>query len=116
MCFYNLPKTFLHIILLQFIVISSVLMMTGCYTDKKTSTGTIDIIVIFKIDVPVEKANSILFEKEYIFTEGIGSSKDKNHSLNSGHKYIVQVPKDRVTAFIVEMKNIPQVNEVYQAE
>jgi hypothetical protein len=113
---YNLSGTYSRIILLQFIVIISSLFMTGCYTDKKSSTTAVEMVVVFKSEVPVEKANSILFEREYIFSEGMDSSKGKKYSQETGPKFIVQVPKDKIAAFKIEMKNIPQIYEIYEAD
>ncbi len=113
---HHLSKTYSGIILLQFIVIFTAILTTGCYTDKKISPASVEMIVVFKIDVPVEKASSILFEKEYIFHEGIDSSKGKKYYQETGPKYIVQVPKDKLAAFNLEMKSIPQIYEIYQAD
>jgi len=96
-------------------VIISVI-LTGCYFTQKDTSPTIDMIVVFKKNVPVEKANSILFEKAYIFYEGMDSSKGKQYFQKTGPKYIVKVPPEKVTAFSDEMKNIFQVYEVYRAD
>ncbi|HPS86554.1 MAG TPA: hypothetical protein PLY36_07405 [Spirochaetota bacterium] len=113
-CYFS--GTYSRIILLQLIFIIAALLATACYTDKKISTTTLEMIVIFKADVPVEKANSILFEKEYIYHEGMDSSKGKKYFQETGPKFIVQVPKDKVETFNLEMKNIPQIYEIYQAD
>lgn len=110
-------KTFLAITVLtcSLFVITS-LIFTGCYLTKKDTSPTVDMIVVFKKNVPVEKANSILFEKGYIFYEGMDSSKGKQYYLTTGPKYIVKVPPEKVAAFIDETKNIFQVYEVYRAD
>jgi hypothetical protein len=106
-------------ILIPLFFIITITFMTGCYFDKKTSTasaGMIDIVVVFKPDVPVEKANSLLFEKEYIFHEGMDSSRGKKYYQETGPKYIVKVPMDKIEAFNAEMKVIPQIYEIYRAD
>jgi hypothetical protein len=92
------------------------LILPGCYFTQKDTSPTIDMIVVFKKNVQVEKANSILFEKGYIFFEGTDSSKGKAYFQNTGPKYIVKVPPDKITSFSEEMKNIFQVYEVYRAD
>ncbi len=103
------------IILMSGLIIPMVF-MTGCYMDKKTSPSAVDMVVVFKIDVPIEKASSILFEQEYIYHEGMDNSRDKKYSGETGPKYIVKVPKEKITLFNLEMKKFPQIYEVYQAD
>ena len=112
----SISVNYFRIILLQFIIVISAFFMTGCYTDKKVSPAEVDMVVVFKIDVPIEKASSILFEKEYIFHEGMDSSKGKQYFLKTGPKFIVKVPDHKIEAFHYEMKNIPQIYEIYQAD
>ncbi len=105
-----------RIILLQIVIFISALFIAGCYTDKKVSGTGIEMVVVFKLEVPVEKANSILFEKEYIYREGMDSSKGKKYFRETGPKFIVQVPKEKMEQFSLEMKGIPQIYEIYQAD
>lgn len=90
--------------------------LSGCYTDKKIAPGVVEMIVVFKNDVPIAKASSLLFEREYIFHEGMDGSRDKKYINRTGPKYIVQVPKEKITQFNLEMKGIAQIYEVYQAD
>ena len=60
-----LSGTYSRIILLQIVIFISALFIAGCYTDKKVSGTGIEMVVVFKLEVPVEKANSILFEKDF---------------------------------------------------
>lgn len=113
---FNKSATYSRIILLQVLVIISVFLLTGCYVDKKTSPATIDMIVVFSKDVPVEKASSIMFEHEYIFLEGSDSSKGKKYFQETGPKYIVKVPKEKLDVFNTEMKSIKQIYEFYRAD
>ena len=113
---YFLSGNYSRIIFLQFIFLIAALFMTGCYIDKKVTTTADEMVVVFKSEVPVEKANSILFEKEYIYREGMDNSKGKKYYQETGPKFIVQVPKDKLAAFNLEMKNIPQIYEIYQAD
>lgn len=115
---YNkyLSGIYSRIILFQIIFFISALFTAGCYTDKKISTTTAEMVVVFKLDIPVEKANSILFEREYIFHAGMDNSKGKKYFRETGPKFIVQVPKEKIEQFSLEMKGIPQIFEVYQAD
>jgi len=72
--------------------------------------------VVFKPDVPVEKASSILYEKEYIFHEGSDNSKGEQYYKQTGPKFIVQVPKDRLETFHLDLKDVPQIYEIYQPD
>jgi len=113
---YNILNTYSGITILQFVIIISAILLTGCWADKKINPSTVDMIVVFKSDVPMEKASSILFEKDFIFHEGSDSSKGKQYFKDTGPKYIVIVPKDKIETFNLEMKNIPQIYEIYQAD
>jgi len=104
------------IILVQFLLIITALLVSACYTDKKITPGISEMVVVFKKDIPVEQATSILFEKDYPFQEGMDSSKGKLYFKETGPKFIVQVPHEKVPDFRLEMKNIPQIYEVYQAD
>lgn len=111
-----LSGTYSRIILLQIVLFISAMLISGCYTDKKISTTSIEMVVVFKLDVPVEKANSILFEREYIFRSGMDKSRGKKYAHETGPKFIVQVPKEKIEQFNQEMKSIPQIFEVYRAD
>ena len=111
-----LSGTYSRIILLQILFFISALLITGCYVDKKTSSTAIEMVVVFKTEIPVEKANSILYEKEYIFHAGSDNSKGKKYSQETGPAFIVQVPKEKIEQFNLEMKTIPQIYEVYRAD
>ena len=100
----------------MFFLITASVLTTGCFTDRKKSPATIELVVVFKPDVPVEKASSILFEKEFIFHEGMDSSKGKQYYRETGPKFIVQVPKEKIETFHLQMKNIPQIYEIYQPD
>lgn len=97
-----------------FIIITTA--VPGCYLTTKDTSPTVDMVVVFKKNVPVEKADSILFEKGYIFYEGMDSSKGKQYYLRTGPKFIVKVPPEKVTVFSEEVENINQVFEVYRAD
>lgn len=111
-----LSGTYSRIILLQIVLFISTMLILGCYTDKKISTASIEMVVVFKTEVPVEKANSILFEREYIFHSGMDKNRGKKYAHETGPEFIVQVPKEKIEQFRQEMKSIPQIFEVYQAE
>lgn len=111
-----LKGTYSRIIFMQIILYISALFIAGCYVDKKTSSTAIEMVVVFKTEIPVEKANSILYEKEYIFHVGSDNSKGKKYSQETGPKFIVQVPKEKIEQFNLEMKTIPQIYEVYRAD
>jgi len=111
-----LSNSYRQIIIYQIILILTAALVSGCYTAKKNSSTDIEMVVVFKIDVPIEKASSLLFEKEYIFHTGMDNSKGKKYSQETGPKYIVQVPKDKIDAFNLDMKSIPQIYEIYQAD
>lgn len=108
---YNLLSLSIRVL---FIALS--LSIAGCFADKKSSSSSIEMIVVFNKDVQVEKANSIMFEKGYIFREGSDSSKGKRYFIETGPKFIVAVPKDKLDLFADEMKGIPQIFEVYRAD
>jgi len=113
---YLSPGTYSRIFLLHIAFIITALLASGCYTDKKSKPGTFDMVVVFRIDVPVAKASSILFEKDYIFHEGMDNSKGKEYFKKTGPKFIVQVPQEKLSNFKLEMKDIPQIYEIYQAD
>jgi hypothetical protein len=104
------------IILLHAVIIITALILTGCYTDKKISSTSIDIVVVFNKDIPIAKASSILFEKEYFFYEGSDRSKGKKYFHETGPKYIVKVPNEKIGEFNAEMKTIAQIYEIYPAD
>jgi len=109
-------KSIIRITLFYIVLLSAVFSAAGCFIDKKVSTSAIDMIVVFNKDVPIEKSSSIMFEHEYIFVEGTDSSKGKTYFQESGPKYIVKVPKEKIDVFIAEMKVIPQIYEIYRAD
>ena len=111
-----LSSTCSRITLFHVIMFAAALLITGCYADKKTSAATIDMVVVFNKNVPIEKASSIMFEHEYIFIEGMDSSKGKKYFQETGPKYIVKVPKEKIDAFNAEMKPVTQIYEIYRAD
>ncbi len=100
----------------MFLIFTVSALMSGCYTDRKKSPATIEFVVVFRPDVPVEKASSILYEREFIFHEGSDSSRGKKYISETGPKFIVQVPKEKVETFHMQMKAIPQIYEIYQPD
>ena len=112
----NRSDFYFRMILLHIVFLLTVSLFAGCYTGKKRATDTVEMVVVFKIEVPIEKASSLLFEKEYIFHEGMDNSKGKEYLKKTGPKYIIQIPKEKITAFNLEMKKIPQIYEIYQAD
>lgn len=115
---YKTPRTCLRNSLLSLIMFLTIAAFysSACYTDKKKSSTSIEVMVVFKLDVPVEKASSILFEKEYIFHSGTDNSKAADYMKNTGPKFIVQVPGEKVETFYLQMKNIPQIYEIYMPD
>ena len=111
-----LSRTSSRITLFPIVLFTAAILITGCYADKKISTTTIDMVVVFNKNVPIEKASSIMFEHEYIFLEGMDSSKGKRYFQETGPKYIVKVPKEKIEAFNSEMKTITQIYEIYRAD
>ena len=104
------------IILLHAAVVITALIVTGCYTDKKVSTTSIDMVVVFNKDVPIAKASSIMFESGYPFSDITKNRMVKIPLRETGPSYIVKVSKDKIEEFNAEMKNIPHINEVYRAD
>lgn len=98
------------------VTVISVSLTSACYMDKKSSAGTVDMVVVFKADVPIEKASSILFEHEYIFYEGTDNRKGKKYFAETGPEYTVKVPREKIPAFNNDMKKILQIYEIYEAE
>ncbi len=109
-------KSIIRITLFHVMLLSAVFSAAGCFIDKKVSTSAIDMVVVFNKDVPIEKSSSIMFEHEYIFVEGMDSSKGKKYFQETGPKYIVKVSKEKIDVFIAEMKVIPQIYEIYRAD
>jgi hypothetical protein len=104
------------IILFHAAIFLTAFILTGCYTDKKISSASIDMIVVFNKDIPVAKASSIMFESEYIFSDVTNSKMIKTPLQETGPGYIVKVPKDKIDDFNTKMKSIPHVYEVYRAD
>jgi hypothetical protein len=97
-------------------VVITALIITGCYTDKKISSNSIDMVVVFNKDVPIAKASSIMFESGYAFSDVTRNRMVKTPLRETGPRYIVKVSKDKFDEFSIEMKNIPHIYEIYRAD
>lgn len=104
------------IILFHAAVVITALIITGCYTDKKISSTTIDMVVVFNKDVPIAKASSIMFESGYSFSDTTKNRMTKIPLRETGPMYNVKVSKDKIEEFSSEMKSIPHIYEVYRAD
>ena len=76
-----------------------------------------DLIVVFNKDVSEEDAEAILKEHEGIsFKSGMDSSRGKVYFYSTGPKFIVTVESDKRSAFLNNIKENPDLHEIYVAD
>jgi len=75
-----------------------------------------ELAVTFKKQARRQEAEEVLQAYNLPFREGADSSRGKMYYYNTGPKFILHVPKDKLTAVAAELKKHPLVFEVYEPD
>lgn len=78
-------------------------------------TPSIELIVVFKKEIDLTKANEILHQFKFPYRQGM-SSRGKHYFYKTGPKFIVTLPVNKNAAFLENCKNIPEIFEVFEPD
>lgn len=75
-----------------------------------------ELAVTFKLKARKREAEDVLKAYNLPFREGADSSRGKLYYYNTGPKFILHVPKDRLGEVTADLKKHPLVFEVYEPD
>ena len=106
---------------LKLFIVFFLLLLIGCFSCKKeepimSSNSIIDMVVVFKKEIPIEKAREIMETQNRPYKEGMDSSRGKSYFYKTGPKFIAKIDREEVQEFIKQLESLSEVYEVYKAD
>jgi hypothetical protein len=104
-----------------FFVFFLIIIIISCFSCKKekpimSSNSIIDMVIVFKKEIPIEKAREIMEAQSCPYKEGMDSSRGKSYFYKTGPKFIAKIDREEVQKFIKQLESLSEVYEVYKAD